>query len=125
MIRRARRTQEFISDIADKINFDTKFKHKKYDLSHDVSKLAGYFRKEFGFNFEQQKKIKDDQQLFNFLRSKLESVGVLVLRHSFPLDDARAFSIVDKSPFIIVLNNKDGDDTLFSPKIFYKSASLL
>ncbi len=37
---------------------------------------------------------------------------------SRPVSDARAFCFVDKKPYVIVINSKDGNDLGYTPKIF-------
>ena len=45
------------------------------------------------------------------MREKIESTGVITLKSglqdSFPTEDCRAFSLTDKQPFVILINNKD------------------
>lgn len=41
-----------------------------------------------------------------------------IVKTAFPIDDARAFSLADKTPYVIVVNNKDGRGLVYQPKVF-------
>ncbi|MDD2656862.1 MAG: ImmA/IrrE family metallo-endopeptidase [Patescibacteria group bacterium] len=118
VIRRTRRVQEFVLEASNELGYNIKFKFRKYTLKDDPKLLAKEIREKINFEFEHQKKLKYNKGLFDLLKDKIENLGVLVLRHTFPIDDARAFSIVDMEPYIIVLNNKDGDSGSYHSKIF-------
>lgn len=116
IFRRVERTREFILEVRESLKLNIEFKYKKVNKNDDPVALGVTFRKEFGI--DDIKKIKEGKDYFEFLRDKMEGLGIFVLQYSFPLDDARAFSIVDTNPYVIVLNNKDGNGTSYYPKIF-------
>jgi len=118
MIRRVRRVQEVTRELYDDMGMEYKFEFKKYSMADDPNKLANFIREKLDLNFEKQKSLKDQSMLFEYLRTAIENAGAIVLKGSFPLDDARAFSFVDKKPYVIVVNNKDGNETGFAPKLF-------
>jgi len=118
MIRRVRRVQMVTKELYDDLGIEYKFEFKKFSIQDSPNLVAKAVREKLDFNFEEQKKIKTPNDFFNLLRQKIESTGVLVLKGSFPLEDARAFSFVDKKPYVIVINNKDGNETGYTPKIF-------
>lgn len=118
-IRRARSVQEIFTELSDELGISLKFSFRKFSLSENSKDMGVNFREILDFSLETQKKIKDSRGLFDVLRSKLESVNVFTLKSSFPLEDARAFSLVDQSPFLILINNKDGGDFGgYAPKSF-------
>lgn len=119
VFRRAVYVQEIFSELASELNFDINLPFNKINLSGDPKKLANNFRERLDFSFEFQKnKIKNSKELFEVIREKLEDVNIFSIKASFPLRDARAFSLVEKIPNIIVINNKDGDYFGYAPKTF-------
>jgi Zn-dependent peptidase ImmA (M78 family) len=119
VFRRARYVQNIFAELSEDLNFSLNPPFKKFSLSHDPKKLSEQFRESLDFSFElQAKKIKDSRELFRIIRGKLEGINVFTLKAPFPTEDARAFSLVDKIPYIIVINNKDGGYFGYAPKTF-------
>jgi Zn-dependent peptidase ImmA (M78 family) len=110
-IRRAKKIQEYASTLYAETGRENKFKFKKYSVRDNPDRLARFIREEIGVTFEMQfSNIKYDT-FFEYLREKLELTGVITLKSgthdSFPTTDCRAFSLTDKQPFVILINNKD------------------
>lgn len=119
VFRRTRYVQSIFAELSEELGFDLNLSFPKASLSDNPKKLSERFREILGFSFElQSKKIKDSRELFKTIRERLEGVNVFTLKSSFPLEDARAFSLVDKIPYIIVINNKDGGYFGYAPKTF-------
>lgn len=119
VLRRARYVQEVFAELSSELNWNLAFPFEKISLLDDPKKLATNFRNTLNFPFEfQAKKIKNSRELFNAIREKLEEVNIFTLKASFPTEDARAFSLVDKTPNLIVINNKDGGYFGYAPKSF-------
>jgi len=117
--RRARYIQDILKELSDELNFPLAFPIKHIKLSDDPGKKASEFRKILNFSTDLQiKKIKDQRDLFNVIREKLEEINVFTLKATFPLEDVRAFSFVDKDPRLIVINNRDGGYFGYAPKAF-------
>jgi Zn-dependent peptidase ImmA (M78 family) len=114
-VRRARYIQEIFRDLSKELNISLDLPFEKISLSDNSKDLAQKFRDLLKFDLSDQKKAKDSQGLFNLLRVKLERANIFTLKSSFPLEDARAFSLVDQDPFIIIINNKDYG---YAPKCF-------
>jgi len=119
VLRRARYVQEVFAELSIELNWNLAFPFKKISLSDDPKKIAENFRNTLNFSFEfQAEKIKNSRELFNAIRERLEEINVFTLKASFPTEDARAFSLVDKTPNLIVINNKDGGYFGYAPKSF-------
>jgi len=114
-IRRSRSLQNISKELSLNINYETKTKVEKVELSENPDLVAEKYRKFFNLDWEKQKKFKDAYQLFNYLRDVLENLNILVFQFSMPIEDARGFALVDETPAIIVINSKDGIEArLFS-----------
>jgi Zn-dependent peptidase ImmA (M78 family) len=119
VLRRARYVQEIFAELSTELNWNLSLPFEKISLSENPKKLAGDFRDKLSFSFDFQKdKIKTPRDLFNAIRIKLEEVNVYTIKASFPTEDARAFSLADKLPYLIIINNKDGDYFGYAPKSF-------
>jgi len=110
-IRWARRVQKISSSLLTDINKEYKFKYQKYLLSEDPISLSEKIRSDFNYSKETQLKLKTENDAFEYLRAKIEGTGVIILKtpsqYSFPVDQARALSFVDREPYVILINNKD------------------
>lgn len=87
-------------------------------LQDDIEKIVLKARELLSRAFTVQEKSRNPYDFFGAIRSCLEELGIVVLKMSFPLDDARAFSLTNQKPYVIVINNKDGTEFGYSPKIF-------
>jgi len=107
-IRRARRLQKLSKELSENLNTNTIFITTKLSLSNNPVTVAENYRQEFDFTEEkQQKKLKNSYDVFNYLRDIIEDKNILSFQISMPVEDARGFALVDKSPAIIVVNSKD------------------
>lgn len=117
-IRRARYVQDIFTELSKELEVNLKFPLEKLSLSDQPSELGQKFREILNFTLDEQMKIRDSRGLFDTIRVKLESVNVFTIKSSFPLEDARAFSFVDKTPYLVLINNKDGGYFGYAPKSF-------
>lgn len=117
-IRRARYVQEVFRDLSKELDINLKFSFRKFSLSDNPIEMGVKFREVLDFSLGSQKKVKDARGLFDAIRVKLESTNVFTIKSSFPLEDARAFSLVDQAPYLILINNKDGGYFGYAPKTF-------
>lgn len=101
-IRRARYIQTVISDIADS---DFKYEFTAATLKTDTQTLANKFRKIIGVDLDEQKKWSGHQKILKNWKEKVENIGIFILQHSIPEDSVSAFSVVDKKPYVIMLNS--------------------
>ncbi len=117
-IRRARYVQEVFRDLSKELEISLKFPFRKFTLSDDPVEMGKKFREILDFSLDDQKKVRDARGLFDAIRVRLEGVNVFTIKSSFPLKDARAFSLVDQTPYLILINNKDGGYFGYAPKTF-------
>lgn len=117
-IRRARYVQEVFRDLSKELEINLKFPFRKFALSDNPIEMGMKFREILNFPLDVQKKSKDSRGLFDAIRVRLEGVNVFTIKSSFPLEDARAFSLVDQTPHLILVNNKDGGHFGYAPKSF-------
>ncbi len=117
-IRRARYVQEVFRELSKELEISLKFPFRKFTLSDNPLEMGIKFREILNFSLDAQKKVRDERGLFDAIRVRLEGVNVFTIKSSFPLEDARAFSLVDQTPFIILVNNKDGGYFGYAPKTF-------
>ncbi|MCL4400075.1 ImmA/IrrE family metallo-endopeptidase [Patescibacteria group bacterium] len=114
VLRSAQRAQYVISILNEIVSNTLPTIH----LHDDIEKIALEARELLDRAFLAQERINNPYQFFNLLRDELEKLGLVVMKTSFPLDDARAFSLTSQKPYVIVVNNKDGTEFGYSPKIF-------
>jgi Zn-dependent peptidase ImmA (M78 family) len=111
VIRKARRIQEVSHDLYEELGEKPTFKYSKHTSTEDPVKLADKVRSDLSVSIDDQFKFKKYEDFFEYLRAKIEDTGVITLKSglhdSFPEEDCRAFSFVDKQPFLILVNNKD------------------
>lgn len=107
VLRKARSLQEIGKELSRNIDYDTKAKVERLNLSDAPEKVARQYREIFGLTVEKQQKFKTTYKLFNYLRDVLENMNILVFQFSMPMEDARGFVLSDESPAIIVVSTKD------------------
>jgi len=111
IIRKARRIQFLAEGLEEELSIKRVFAYQKYTVSQNPEKLAQKIREDFSISISNQFKFRRYSDFFEYLRSKIEDTGVITLRSgghdSFPVADARAFSFVDRKPYVILINNKD------------------
>lgn len=117
VIRKIERTQLITQELSKELGITYAFKLHKYPLSSDPNDLARELRKKVNLSRDLQRQLKSSGDFFRWLRNRLEAMGVLIIKESFPMEDARAFSIVDEEPFTIVINGRDGGVS-YAPKLF-------
>lgn len=87
-------------------------------LQDSVEEIAAKTRELLSHAFSIQDKSSNPYKFFSLLRNDIEAFGLVIMKTSFPLSDARAFSLTNQRPYVIVINNKDGTEFGYSPKIF-------
>lgn len=107
VLRKARSLQEIGNELSRNIDYQTKPKVERVNISDNPESIADNYRKRFGLTEEKQKKFKTPYEHFNSLRDILEDMNILVFQFSMPVEDARGFALTDESPNIIVVNSKD------------------
>lgn len=103
-IRRARYVQSVIAELA-----DGKFEYKfpSVTTNDDVDKLAAWFRDYVGVPFEKQRKWSTSGDALRGWKNALEAKDIFVLQQSIAKDHVSAFSLVDKKPYVLLLNSSE------------------
>lgn len=114
ILRSAQRAQFVIATLVERTSSGL----PKARLGDDTEKVAQKIRNLLSNAFTIQKRSNNPYEFFVSLRKGIEKLDVVVLKRSFPLNDARAFSLTNQKPFVIVINNKDGSDFGYTPKLF-------
>lgn len=105
VLRKAKRLQNLVRDL-NKDN-ETELKYKKFNVSIKDNPItaANRFREFLGLTIEEQKKWKPDNS-FDHFKEYIEKIGIYIFQFKMPFEEARAFSLTDDYP-IIVLNTDD------------------
>lgn len=117
-IRRARYVQEIFRELSNELKINLEFPFEKFTLSDNPVEMGEKFREMLDFSLDAQERIRDARGLFDAIRVKLEGVNAFTIKSAFPLEDARAFSLVDRTPYLILINNRDGGYFGYAPKTF-------
>jgi hypothetical protein len=115
VVRSAWKAQAVGRELSEELGEKLLFSLGSYDTNMSPEKVAAQFREKIGFSEERQARFHTPDELFSWLRSKIEEMGALVLKEPFPVDDALAFSLTDDQPFTIVINSKWGGLAAFPP----------
>ncbi len=106
-LRRARRLQSLTKEMREEGPSDVADGIGRAGLSDDPETLATKVREHFGVTQRTRLAWKKDGDALNQWKGHIESQGVLVLQLTWPLEEARAFSITDGDIPVIALNTKD------------------
>lgn len=107
VMRRARRLQSIASRLNEGMHHSIFETVGKVELSDDPDALAEKIRNILGIDLKRQFNWeKDVEALSNWIRA-IETLNILVLQMSMPIQDARAFSLIGQSYPVIVINSKD------------------
>ncbi len=106
-LRRARRLQSLTKELREEGTNDAADGIGRAGLSDDPETLATKVREHFGITQQERLAWKKDGDALNQWKGHIESQGVLVLQLTWPLEEARAFSITDGDIPVIALNTKD------------------
>lgn len=106
-LRRARRLQSLTKEMREEGTSEVADGIGRARLSDDPETLATKVREHFGVTQRTRLAWKKDGDALNQWKGHVESQGALVLQLTWPLEEARAFSITDGDIPVIVLNTKD------------------
>lgn len=105
IIRKAKRLQNLVKEL----NIDNKtlpiYKEFKVTINDNPVSAANRFREFINLPIEEQKKWKPEKSFDNF-KEYVEKIGIFVFQFQMPFEEARAFSLTEENP-IIVLNSGD------------------
>ncbi|MCK4445179.1 MAG: ImmA/IrrE family metallo-endopeptidase, partial [Thermoplasmata archaeon] len=106
-LRRARRLQCLTKELNGDFPGLIAYRIGGANLSDDPESLAAEVRNRFGVTSQVQFAWEKDSDALDQWRRHVEDQGVLVFQMSWPLEEARAFSISEGDIPVIVLNTKD------------------
>ncbi|MCX7871614.1 MAG: zinc peptidase, partial [bacterium] len=89
------------------LEIDTKPKIVNATINDDPSLIAKKEREKIRISIAEQIEWQNAYEAFNFWRTTIESKNIFVFQFKFPLEDARGFSLMDKEPAVIVINQND------------------
>jgi len=81
------------------------FKTIKIISEDNTVKIAEIIREKLGIELSIQKRLKDKYKAFNYYRTALEKLGIFTFQ--FPLEEERAFCLLDEEFPLIILNSSD------------------
>lgn len=103
-IRRARYVQ---STLAELIDDQISYTLPKVNLDSNIEKAATLFREYLGITWQDQNNWKNSSEALRSWKEALEDKNIFVLQSSLPNDPVSAYCLVDRKPYIIVLNSLD------------------
>jgi len=105
-IRRARWVQEKIAEFSQS---EFKYPFRRITLDADIDSSAAHLRNVLGITLKNQFGWSGSSAALSAWKQSIEQYGVYIVQQKMPVKEARAFSFVDKKPYIIVLNSSDAD----------------
>jgi Zn-dependent peptidase ImmA (M78 family)/transcriptional regulator with XRE-family HTH domain len=115
-IKRAKAVQLFAHEELSKVYARAK-QVERLSLSANVSVVAAQYKDMFdleGRDFKGKYK-----KYFDYLRTRIESLGIIVIQAPFSLEDnIRGLSFTTHQPYLIIVNKKDGYEMSYAPRIF-------
>ena len=107
-IRKIQRKRKLALELAKEIGEEIPRFKGRTTLSTDIKSLAKKYRKIFGVELQTQREWQSDYEAFNFWRSCVEAVGVLIFQASLDsLKEMRGLALYHEEMPLIVLNTKD------------------
>ena len=106
-IRQAQRIRRLTRDMSEDLGHDIAVSVGEAHLSDKPETAAAEARRTLGVDDHVQSAWQDDDEALRAWTKAVEKRGVLVFQLSFPMEDARGFSLVDREPPAIVLNRRD------------------
>jgi Zn-dependent peptidase ImmA (M78 family)/DNA-binding XRE family transcriptional regulator len=106
-IRRARRLQSLAVELKSVLQQEIILKIGSVSLTDEPEVRADQTRDSLGVDIQTQFQWGNESVALHEWIKALEKLGLLVLQMSFPLEDARALSLIDGGIPVIVLNTKD------------------
>jgi len=104
-LRKAKRLQNLIRGLNIDDNSELGFKNFKVSINNNPVESAARFREFLGLTITEQKKWNPDNS-FDHFKEYIEKIGIYIFQFNMPFEEARAFSLTDDFP-IIVLNTED------------------
>ena len=106
-VRRARYVQSVIRELE---GDEIKYNFKKSSLESDPEEMAQELRLFFGVSINDQSKWPSSSSALKQWKEVIEKVGIFILQQSLPEKEVSAFSLVDKTPYVVVLNSLEHEN---------------
>lgn len=107
VIRQAQRIRRLTRDMSRDLGRQITTSLERTRPSDDPEAVAARVRSSLEVDDQAQSAWRDDDEALAAWTRAIQKRGVLVLQMSFPMDDARGFSLVGEEPPAIVLNRRD------------------
>ena len=121
MIKRITFLQDVVYNLYNNLNLRKEANIERYSIKTNPKEIAENERKKF-FDFDYQLQSKTKYDVLRKFRTQVEDNNILVMQ--FPFEDIRGLSLIDKNPYIIVLNSRD-DPTSRIFTLFHEYAHIL
>ena len=105
VLRKAKRLQNLVREMNKENETELAYKKFKVSIKDNPVTAANRFREFLGLKIEEQKKWNPNNS-FDHFKEYIEKIGVYVFQFQMPFEEARAFSLTDDVP-IVVLNTED------------------
>lgn len=105
-IRRARYVQSTLSELIDD---QIAYNLPKVSLESDIEKIAATFREYLGITWKDQNGWKTSSDALRSWKDALEDKNIFVLQSSLPDDQISAYCLVDRQPYLVILNSLDNE----------------
>lgn len=108
VIRQVRRLQFLATELANILNYKFPLKISKIDQSENPENIAIKVREQLGIKISKQLyEWKNSNDAFNYWKKIIEKKGIFIFQISMPINEIRAFSMLENGLPSIVLNTKD------------------
>ncbi|MBU1197038.1 XRE family transcriptional regulator [Candidatus Micrarchaeota archaeon] len=107
VFRKARWLQDSSKELMTNLSLGLDPLSSKHTISDEPAQIAASERSASGITLETQIKWKNSYEAFAKWRDFLERKNIRTFQVSMPIEEARGFSLVDKKPFLVVVNSAD------------------
>ena len=121
MIKRITFLQDVVYNLYNNLNLRKEANIERYSIKTNPKEIAENERKKF-FDLDNQLQSKTKYEVLRKFRTQVEDNNILVMQ--FPFEDIRGLSLIDKNPYIIILNSRD-DPTSRIFTLFHEYAHIL
>ncbi|MDI6897076.1 XRE family transcriptional regulator [Methanocella conradii] len=106
-IHKAMNLQDIGRELLENLNLDIETDVSRANLRDDPEKVAREERHKLGVSIEDQFKWKNPYEAFKAWRSAIEQKNILVFQFPMELEELRGFTLLELSPYAIVVNSSD------------------
>lgn len=107
VMRRARRLQSIAKELKEEPLIEAAQRIGHATVNDDPELVAQKIRGLLGIDIQTQLEWEDNKEALDQWIYSIEALGILVFQMSMPIEDARAFSLLDNELPVIVINTRD------------------